>query len=68
MSHFGMQMPGGRAKRGASPDVYSALSFVALAFLIAACVLVFRAGKKVGPGGSAFELQQPGSISIAAPR
>ena len=29
MSQFGMQMPGGRAKSGPTPDVFTALMFVA---------------------------------------
>jgi len=66
MSQFGMQMPGGRAKRQASPDVYTGLLLVALLFLIAACVVLWFAGTVVGADGNPLQLQQEGSISLAA--
>ncbi|HYE61526.1 MAG TPA: hypothetical protein VD997_05990 [Phycisphaerales bacterium] len=65
MSQFGMQLPGGRVKRGASPDVYTALAALATAFLIAACVVMFMAGKKVGKDGQPWSLQDPTSIKLA---
>jgi hypothetical protein len=52
MSQFGMQMPGGRGRRAASPDVYTALAFVAVVFLIGACVIMWQAGMKVAPQGA----------------
>lgn len=64
MSQFGMQLPGGRGKRNASPDVYTALAFIAVAFLATACVLMWVAGSKVGVDGMPFELQKVGSISL----
>lgn len=57
MSQFGMQMPGGRARRGGSPDVYSAMAFAAVIFLAAACVFVYLAASKVGKDGNAFGMQ-----------
>lgn len=67
MSQFGMQLPGGRLRRGASPDVYTALAALAVVFLIAACVTMFFAGQKVGKDGSPFGLQEagPGKIQLA---
>ncbi|MCC6426498.1 MAG: hypothetical protein IT435_06725 [Phycisphaerales bacterium] len=67
MSQFKMQMPGGRARRSAWPDVYTALAFVAVAFLIAACVVMWQAGMKVAPAGagSPFDMQQSGQIKLA---
>jgi hypothetical protein len=65
MSQFGMQLPGGRAKRGASPDVFTALAGLAVVFLAAACVVAFSAGSKVGKGGSPFALQDPAKIELA---
>lgn len=57
MSQFGMQMPGGRARRGGSPDAYTALAFAAVVFLAAACVFMYLAASKVGKDGSAFGMQ-----------
>jgi hypothetical protein len=67
MSQFGMQMPGGRARRAGAPDVYTGIAFAAVAFLIAACVFVYMAASKVGKDGSAFGLQDTarGSESIS---
>ncbi len=64
MSQFGMQMPGGRAKRGFSPDVYTGLLVVASVCLLAACIFVFAAASKVGPNGSALDWQKAGQIQI----
>ncbi|MDX2131359.1 MAG: hypothetical protein SFY69_04835 [Planctomycetota bacterium] len=64
MSQFGMQMAGGRVRRGNSPDVYTALMVVACVFLVAALVVMFQAGGKVGKGGSPFGLQQKGQIDL----
>lgn len=66
MSQFGMQMPGGRSKRGSSPDVYTGLLVVAAVCLLAACIFVFSAASKVGPNGSALDWQKSGSIQIKA--
>ncbi len=64
MSQFGMQMPGGRARRAASPDVYTALAFVAMAFLLVACFMMWTAGSRVGKDGSPFGLQEQGKIQL----
>jgi hypothetical protein len=64
MTQFGMQMPGGRAKRSASMDIYTALAFAAVVFLVVACVMMWQAASKVGKGGNPFELQKAGSIDL----
>lgn len=64
MSQFGMQLSGGRGKRSASLDVYTALAFIAVVFLATACVLMWVAGSKVGVDGGPFNLQKTGSISL----
>ena len=64
MSQFGMQVPGGRVRRGASPDVYTGLAAVATIFLIAAVVVMFLAARKVGTNGSPIGLQEPGKIAL----
>lgn len=64
MSQFGMQMTGGRVRRAASPDVYTALAVVAAIFLVVALVVMFTAGGKVGKGGSPFSLQETGKIEL----
>lgn len=64
MNQFGMQMPGGKSRRGASPDVFTALLFLSCAALLAACVMVFMQGSKIGPDGSAFKIQEEGRISL----
>lgn len=64
MSQFGMQMPAAKAKRGASPDVYTALVVAAFAFLFAACWVMYVSGTKVGKDGKFWELQDPKSIKI----
>jgi hypothetical protein len=66
MSQFGMQMAGGRPRRGSTADVYTALMAVACVFLVAALVVMFQAGAKVGKGGSAFALQEKGRIELKA--
>ncbi len=64
MNQMGMQMPGGKARRGSSPDVFTALLFLATIMLLAACVMVYMQGSKIGPGGSAFKIQEEGKISF----
>ncbi|GJQ30708.1 MAG: hypothetical protein HBSAPP03_25920 [Phycisphaerae bacterium] len=64
MSQFGMQMAGGRVRRAASPDVYTALAVVATIFLVAALVVMFNAGSRVGKGGSPFGLQDAKRIEL----
>lgn len=67
MSQFGMQLPGGRARRAASPDVYTAMAFAAVVFLAIACGVMWRAGSKVGVEGSPFGLQEAKSIKLPKP-
>lgn len=64
MSQFGMQMPGGRHSRGPVPDVYTALMFVAVVALGAACAILWIAASKVGVDGKPFELQDPNRIQL----
>jgi hypothetical protein len=64
MNQFGMQMPGGKAKRGGSPDVYTALMFVAVVCLAVASAFVYVQGSKVGKEGSAFAIQEAGDIKL----
>ena len=67
MSQFGMQLPGGRARRAASPDIFTAMAFIAVAFLVAACAIMWQAASHVGKGGNPFEPQTVGQIEIAKP-
>ncbi|KAA0215810.1 MAG: hypothetical protein DYG94_06540 [Leptolyngbya sp. PLA3] len=67
MSQFGMQMPGGRQSRGPVPDVYTALMFVAVVALAAACAVLWINASKVGANGSPFELQEQGRIQLKRP-
>lgn len=65
MSQFGMQMPGGRMRRGATPDIYTGLMALAVVALIVACAMVYMQGAKVGADGSAIGLQDPARISLS---
>lgn len=64
MSQFGMQMPGGRAKRGSSLDVFTAMAVVACVCMGVACAVVFVAAGKVSPDGSPFSQQDPKKIQF----
>ncbi|MAY75552.1 MAG: hypothetical protein CMJ31_12730 [Phycisphaerae bacterium] len=66
MSDFGMQMPGGRASRAASPNVYTVLMFAAIVGLGVAVGLMYRAATIVGPEGNPFGLQDPNRITVNA--
>ncbi len=66
MSQFGMQMPGGRAKRGSSLDVFTVLAFLSVVMLAIACGVMWVAASKVGKDGNAFEMQEKGRISLPA--
>ena len=59
-----MQMPGGRMRRGATPDVYTGLMALAVVALLAACAMVYMQGAKVGKDGSAIGLQEPDRIAL----
>ena len=65
MSQFGMQMPGGRAGQGPTPDVYTGLMLFAVLFLLAAVVFVALAGAKVSPDGQPWSLQDVDRIQIS---
>lgn len=56
MSQFGMQMPGARIRRAPSMDVYTGLLFAAVVALAVACVFMWKAAGRVGPGGEVFSL------------
>ncbi len=64
MGQFGMQMPGGRAQRGSSLDVFTVMAFLAFVALVAACVAMYLAAVKLSPRGSPFEMQNPGAGKI----
>lgn len=67
MSQFGMQMPGGRARRSASLNVYTGLLFCAVAALAAASGFMWVAATKVSPNpGNPFDIQQVGQIKVNA--
>ena len=68
MGQMGMQMQGGgMRKRGASPDVYTGLAFVAVIAMAAACVFVYLAATKVGVDGSPFGMQDKTKIVLTKP-
>ncbi len=67
MNQFGMQMPGGRARKASGPDVYTGLLAVAVVALLAACGVVFVLGSDIGKGGSAIALQEPGNVQLPSP-
>jgi hypothetical protein len=60
-----MQMPGGRMKRSASMNIYTALLFFAVVGLGVACGVMYVAAKKVGANGDPFALQDGRNIKIA---
>lgn len=64
MSQFGMQMPGGRARRTASMNVYTGLLFLAVVGLAVACGFMYVAASKVGVDGNPFGLQEAGRIQL----
>lgn len=57
MSQFGMQLPGSRAKRAPTLDVFTGLLFAAFVALAVASGFVWQAASKVGMDGNAFGLQ-----------
>jgi hypothetical protein len=67
MSQFGMQMPGGRARRVASMNIYTSLLFAAVVALAVACGFMYVAAGKVSPKGNPFELQQKGRLALKSP-
>ncbi len=62
MSQFGMQMPGGRARRSSSMNVYTGLLFCAVVAMGVASGFMWMAAKGVSPNpGNPFEMQKTGS-------
>ena len=67
MSQFGMQMPGGRARRSAGVNVYTGLLFCAVVALAVGCGFMWIATAKVSPvAGNPFSLQQAKQIKLQA--
>lgn len=66
MSQFGMQLPGGRMRRGASMNVYTGLLAASVMALLVACGYMWVAGTKVGVDGNPFSLQNPKSVKLKA--
>jgi len=64
MSQYGMQMAGTRARRGPTPDVYTALAAISTLIVLAACIAMWIAGSGVGKGGSAFGIQEAGKVEL----
>jgi hypothetical protein len=64
MSQFGMQMPGGRQNKGAGPDVYTALMFLAVVAMGVAVAMLYVAGTKVAPDGNPLKIQEPNKIQL----
>lgn len=64
MSQFGMQMPGGRRARAATPNVYTALMFIAVVALAAGCAVLWINGSKIAPDGNPLSVQSEGDISL----
>jgi hypothetical protein len=54
MGRMGMQLPGGMRRATPMMNVYTGLVFAAVASLIAACVIVYVNGAKIGPEGNAL--------------
>lgn len=51
---LGMSMPGSQRGRRAFPNVYTGLMAVAVVALLAACIVVWMNGMRIGPGGDAM--------------
>ncbi|MGP1309498.1 MAG: hypothetical protein ACTS27_04795 [Phycisphaerales bacterium] len=64
MSQFGMQMPGARAKRAASINVYTGLFFVATVALLAACAMAYLNGAKIAPDGQPWKIHDDSRITL----
>lgn len=64
MSQFGMQMPGGRQRAVATPDLFTGLLFLAFTMLVVAVVVVFIQGGKIGPDGNAMGVHGDGPVKL----
>jgi len=56
---FGMQMPGGRARRGPALDVYTGLLLLAVIALGMGVAVAYTQGSKIGKDGSAMGVYGP---------
>ena len=63
MSQIGMQMPGSRASRKPSPDVYTGLVFLAVIALGVACAVLWTQGAKLSPSHP-LSVQEEGRIQL----
>lgn len=65
MTQFGMQMPGGRARRSAALNVYTGLLFCAVVALAVGCGFMWVAASKLSPSpGNPFDIQQAKQIKL----
>jgi len=67
MSQLGMQMPGAKRSRRATPNVYTGLLLGAVAIMAGALVVVFIQAQKVAPGEGlldVFKLQDPERVVL----
>ncbi len=64
MSQFGMQMPGGRARRSASMNVYTGLLFGGVVALAVACGFMYRAATSVAPGGNVMQFHETEKVQL----
>ena len=64
MSQFGMQMPGGRGRSGPTPDVFTALMFVASIAMLVACGVLYYANSQLAPNSNPFDVQDPDRIVL----
>jgi len=65
MAKVGMQMPGGRQRQKASPDIYTGLLFLAVIVLGAATGVVFMQASKVAPpGGNPLAVQDTNRVQL----
>jgi len=67
MSQFGMQLPGSQRTRRSGPNAYSALLFLAVVCLGAACAYVWIEATKLSPGSgfaAPFSLQNSNDIRL----
>jgi len=70
MNQLGMQMPGAQRRRSTPPNVYTGLLAAAVLCLLAAVVMVYAQGTKVGPADAgplaALKVHGDGQIKITS--
>lgn len=66
MSQLGMQLPGGQVKRSTSPNVYTALLFVAVLALAGGLTAAWLNGSKLAPDGKPWQTHESGQGGRAA--